>query len=305
MKALVLSGAGNFGAMQAGALEVLLKAFRPQMVVGSSAGALNAIYVALDPSPAGARKLQSVWHDSARLAAGFSNPFVVLRQVVQGADGLVPSEVLAAFLRRHLPDEIKTYEELRAIHGIRVYSMAVDMKRARLVGFGDDPEDSLLDGAMASTAVPPYLPPWVVDGVRYLDGGIFSKLPIWAAIDRGADRVVALDVVGAIATRPSTRGVLGVSGYSVSLMVEAQAGLEVESARQSGIDLRLMRLKAPEDIAYWDYRHPDRLIELGRTKAKDLLAGEPLRWSLGWLRRLRRLTSAIQPPSEMPTGLTE
>ena len=43
MLALVMSGAGNFGAMQVGALEVLLEnGFHPQLVVGTSAGALNA-----------------------------------------------------------------------------------------------------------------------------------------------------------------------------------------------------------------------------------------------------------------------
>lgn len=306
MHALVLSGAGNFGAMQAGALEALLgSGYRPDIVVGSSAGALNAIYVALDPTAAGAGRLQSVWHDSARLAAEFSNPLIVLRQVIQGASGLVPSESLAKFLRKHLPDDLRTYGDLEAVQGVRIYSMTVEMEAARLVAFGDDPEDRLLDGAMASTAVPPYLPPWVVDGRRYLDGGIFSKLPVWAAIQRGADRIVALDVFGVLASRPSTRGVLGVSGYSISLMVEAQAGLEVEGARRTGVDLRVIRLAAPNDIAYWDYRHPGRLIEEGRRLTAQSLAEKPLAWSSAWLRWLRHLFSIVRPPSAMPTKLSE
>src|SRR3990172_10290928 len=61
MLAYVLSGGGSLGALQAGALEVLLeRGPRPQIVVGTSAGALNAIFVAVDPTPRGARAMQRV-----------------------------------------------------------------------------------------------------------------------------------------------------------------------------------------------------------------------------------------------------
>lgn len=305
MKALVLSGAGNFGAMQAGALEVVMEAgFRPDIIVGSSAGALNSIYIGHDPI-GGARDLQDVWRDSARLAAGMSNPVVIMRQAVSGADGLVPSETLASFLRRHLPPDLETYEQLRQRHGIRIYSAAVEMSRAELVCFGDDPGDRLLDGAMASTAVPPYLPPWEVKGKRYLDGGVYAKLPIGAAAARGANQVLAIDVVGALGTRSTARGVLGVSGYSLSLMVEAQAAAEIQGARAAGLDLRVISMPVPKEVPYWDFRHPDRLIELGRDLAKRALAQEPLSWKPAWQVRVRRLLAAREPAYPKPHLATD
>lgn len=293
MKALVLSGAGNFGAMQAGALEVVLAdGFRPDIVVGSSAGALNAIYVGLAPSKEGARRLQEVWRDSAKMAGGMRNPVVILHQAVSGADGLIPSDTLVTFLRRHLPPEVESYGQLQERHGIRLYSTAVDMARAELVCFGDELGDRLLDGAMASTAVPPYLPPWKVEGRRYLDGGVYAKLPVGAAAQRGADQVLAIDVVGALGTRSTARGVLGVSGYSLSLMVEAQAAAEIAAARASGVDLRVLSLPVPKEVPYWDFRHPDRLIELGRDLTRQALSREPLRWKPLWQVGLRRLLAA-------------
>ena len=43
MRAFVLSGGANYGAQQVGALEVLLEqGFQPDMVMGVSAGGLNA-----------------------------------------------------------------------------------------------------------------------------------------------------------------------------------------------------------------------------------------------------------------------
>lgn len=289
MRALVLSGAGNFGALQAGALEALLaRGFKPDLIVGSSAGALNALYVALDPTTAGARKLQRVWLDAVNLPIGVGNPISVIRRLLQRADGLVDSEVLRAFLERHLPDTILTFTDLKRVHGIDVRAMAVRVADGTLVGFGDQPEDRVLDGAMASTAVAPYLAPWQVGSDRYLDGGVVSKLPLGAAIERGATQIVALDVVDALGSRQSAHGFLGVSGYSLSLLVEAQAAGEVANAIDTGVDMRVIRLPAPADVAFWDFTKAARLIAAGRELASHSLDSRPLRWSHPWVRTIRR-----------------
>ena len=62
MRALVMSGAANYGTMQAGALDpIFASGFQPEMVVGTSAGALNAIYIGYDPSLEGVARLQDLW----------------------------------------------------------------------------------------------------------------------------------------------------------------------------------------------------------------------------------------------------
>src|SRR4030042_1923055 len=66
-----VGGGGSRGALRAGALEVLLeRGLRPQIVVGTSAGALNAIFVAADPTPHGARAMQKVWRGGEPARAG-------------------------------------------------------------------------------------------------------------------------------------------------------------------------------------------------------------------------------------------
>ena len=48
----VFSGGGSLGAAQVGALQALFEAgITPDAVVGTSVGALNAAYIAIDPSP--------------------------------------------------------------------------------------------------------------------------------------------------------------------------------------------------------------------------------------------------------------
>jgi NTE family protein len=288
MLAIVLSGAANFGAMQAGALEVLIQnEIEPEMLIGSSAGALNAIYLGADPSVEGVRGLQDVWRAAGPDQVGVARPFTILRRMIINQDSLIDNAALAEFLTNQLPMQLETFGGLREKTGIHAYAVAVQMRSASLRIFGDDPQDNLLDGAMASSAVPPYLPPWKVDGERYLDGGVYTKLPLMAAIARGATRIIALDVTYAMGTRSTAEGTLGISGYALSLMIEAQTALEMEWARRTGIDLHMIQLLAPSEVPFWDYTQAEGLIDRGRRIASSALAEKPIRISSAWRARLR------------------
>ncbi|MDN5751341.1 MAG: patatin-like phospholipase family protein, partial [Pseudonocardia sp.] len=57
--------------------------------------------------------------------------------------------------------------------------------------FDDGP---VVDAVLASAAVPGLLPPAVVDGRHYLDGGLVNSIPLGRAVERGARRVFVLQV---------------------------------------------------------------------------------------------------------------
>lgn len=288
MLALVLSGAANFGAMQAGALEVLLGAgIQPGMVVGTSAGSLNAIYLASNPTPEGMQRLQEVWRSAGPKEIGVPKPLAAVRRLVQQRDSVVPNDQLLQFLRNNLPNEAETFSQLAKLHGVNAYAMAVCMEDAALVAFGDRDHDRLIDGAMASTAIPPYYPPWECVGKHYLDGGVYAKLPVRAAIERGAKQVIAVDVMYAMGSHETAQGIIGISGYALSLMVEAQTVAELAWARSTGVALRVLRLLAPQDVPFWDYTKADALIERGRELTQKALSEEPLRIRPGWYQRMR------------------
>jgi len=60
--AFALSGGGAHGAAQVGMLHALLEAgIVPDVMVGCSVGALNAVYVAADPTPARTADLARLW----------------------------------------------------------------------------------------------------------------------------------------------------------------------------------------------------------------------------------------------------
>src|SRR5580698_6476228 len=60
--AFVLGGGGLLGACEAGMSRALLEAgIRPDLIVGTSIGAINGAAIACDPTPEGAVRLVEMW----------------------------------------------------------------------------------------------------------------------------------------------------------------------------------------------------------------------------------------------------
>lgn len=294
MQAIVLSGGANFGAMQAGALGVLVSAgLQPKIAVGTSAGALNCLYLASYPSEEGMADLVNNWREVGPKEVGMPRLLTIIRRLIAGREGLIPSESLARFLRSKFSPKMETFGDLYAMHGVRAYAVAVCMETGETVAFGDRDEDLVIDGAMASVSVPPFFPPWGVDDCRYLDGGVTAKLPIQVAIDRGATEIVALDIYSAMGSLDTATNMISVSGYALSLMMEEQSRREIQVARLGGISLRVITLMPPVDIDFWDYDQVDRLIEEGRKQALEALEREPLQFKPQWRVKLRKSLARV------------
>ena len=299
MLALVLSGGGNFGAMQAGALEVVLKTgLRPEMVIGTSAGALNAIELAADPSPEGFLRVEGFWAQVGRDQVGSLSLLGGLRQLVTNKESLFSNDKLVAFMKEHLPADAPTFGELRKRNGLRAYTVSVCLDEGRPVVFGDREDDKVLDGAMASAGLPPYFPPWEVDGKRYVDGAVYSNLPIKMAVERGASQVIAIEINHAMQTVEVARDMIAISTTAVSLMVEFAGKAEVRWARRHGIPFRLISLKPPEDILFWDFDQPERLVEEGRRAMTAELDREPIHVLPAWRASLSRAAASVVRPRD-------
>jgi predicted acylesterase/phospholipase RssA len=167
------------------------------------------------------------------------------------------------------------------------------METGELVSFGDQEDDRLIDGAMTSTAIPPYYPPWKVADYRYVDGGVAAKLPIRAAIERGATQIVAINVEGALKSMQNVRGLIGISGYAVSLMTDHQAKLEIDWALRTGIALRVISIQTPSEVPFWDYSQAKALYQVGKSATRHSLDAKPVRLYPEWHIKLRCWLSKI------------
>jgi len=265
--AFVLSGGGNYGALQVGALQVLLEAgIRPDMLVGTSAGALNAAFLATDPTPAAAQRLGEIWCSVCPQDVGAHGNLVMLRRLLTNKISIYDSRRLAHFLEAHIPAGVVTFGDLE----VRAYAVAVRLPEGALRVFGDVSTDRLLDGMMASSAIAPFYPPWPCDGALYVDGGVLSKLPLMVAVERGATEIYALDVQDALGSLGESPGMIEVTGQTISLMLAQQVEAEEALVRRRRIPLHTISLDHG-GLPFWDFDHAADLIVRGRAAAEAAL----------------------------------
>src|ERR1700761_3886957 len=183
--AFVLGGGGLLGAHEVGMLRALAEAgIRPDLVVGTSIGAVNGAFIAADPAGA-ADRLGELWGGES-LGAVFSET-VLGRAVRLARSGthLHAIEPLAQLLGDTLPARDFTDFALPFHCG------APGTEDATARWFSAGP---VVPAVMASCAVPGLLPPVEVDGRHYFDGGLVDSIPVGRAVALGADVVFVLQV---------------------------------------------------------------------------------------------------------------
>jgi len=101
--ALVLGGGGVLGAFQAGFLRALFRTgFRPSMIVGTSAGALNVAFMAFRPDRDGADDLVRIWRSLRDRQLFFINPMRVAFQVMSGGLCLANNDLIRSLVERNV-----------------------------------------------------------------------------------------------------------------------------------------------------------------------------------------------------------
>lgn len=206
-RALVLSGGGPRGAAQAGAIvELIAVGFRPDLVVGTSIGALNGAWVAAHPGDPGG--LLDVWRGPAvrsvfrgLLVNAFGQAIVDRRGPARWRrDAALSGDRLRRILlatMRH-----RSFEEVAGA-GVPLVAGAVDLLTGDLV-YIDSGE--LVDALLGSAALPGILPPVRREGRLLSDGGSADNFGVEEAARRlgGRGSVVLIDAsVGAIEGAPA------------------------------------------------------------------------------------------------------
>jgi NTE family protein len=191
--AFVLSGGGNQGVSQVGMLRALLeRGIQPDVVIGTSAGALNGAAVATDPTLAGVESLADVWlsirsgevFPGSRLARAWN--------VLRRDDHLFTNEGLVDVIAR--ANAAPTFAEMTV--PLRV--IATDLDTGDEVVLAAGPVEPAL---LASTALPGLFPPVEYDGRLLVDGAVTNSVPLWHALSGPVDRIYVCNVTGAMTTR--------------------------------------------------------------------------------------------------------
>lgn len=291
MIAFVFSGGGNRGAVQAGALLALLERnIRPDLIIGTSVGAINGIPFAANPSLAGTRLAVETWRRVRRADVFPGNPLTVGWRVLTRQGSLHDQGSFRRFLLSMLPPGVRRFGDLQV--PCVVTSTVLGTGQLRL--FGEDPEERLVDGLLASTAIPPFFPPHHYRGEWLVDGAVVANLPIAQAIARGARTIYALDIVDE-GLPVSGRNLGQTLSYSLRAMISQQDELERRIASLGrGITIHDIKLTAGQQLAYNDFSSSGALIEAGHETAVSYLDSLPAPRSDRYRRIAGALRSAIR-----------
>ena len=183
--AFVLGGGGILGAHEVGMLRALSEArIKPDLIVGTSVGAINGAFVAADPD-AGGERLGQLWQGDALGQAFSETLWGRAVRLVRSGTHLHSIEPLRRMLEEMLPTD--------DFAGLQVpfHCVAASIERASPRWFSSGP---IIPAVLASCAVPGLLPPVEIDGEHYFDGGLVHSIPVGRAVALGARTVYVLHV---------------------------------------------------------------------------------------------------------------
>jgi NTE family protein len=184
--AFVLSGGGPLGALQVGAVKALYEhGVIPQLLVGTSVGAINATFLAFNPGPEGPAAMERLWlsmTDAELFPPGrFRAPWA--RFLARG-DRVFENTGLRRMVERRIGNP--QFEDARVPLAI----IATELETGSEKVFTSGP---VVEPLLASTAMPSIYPPVTIDGVRYIDGGVANNVPIAPAIALGAKTIYVMN----------------------------------------------------------------------------------------------------------------
>jgi NTE family protein len=259
----VLSGGGSLGAVEVGMLRALYERdIVPQMIVGTSAGAINGVVIASRPqTPATADALASIWRGLRRSQIFPLRPLGGLLGFLGSYNHLVPNDGLRRLIAAHLRHE--RLEELP----IPLHVVAVDVVAGEelLLSSG-----AALEAVLASAAIPAVLPPVRWQDRELIDGGVANNTPISHAVRLGAREIYVLPTGHACALQRPPRSALGMALQALSLLTHSRLVGDIELHRHRA---KVVVLPPPCPLAIQpiDFAHADELIARALADARAFL----------------------------------
>ena len=191
----------------------------PDLVIGTSAGGLNAAWVAAhgmsEESLAG---LAMVW---ARLRRADVFPIDV-RQVVRAVLG----RSTAVSSARRLGHLVSAYAGIESIEdaAVPLHLVAADLLTGTGVRICDGP---LADGVLASAAIPGVFPPVHRNGRALVDGAVAGRSGVGDAVELGATTVYALPTGAACAPAAPPHSAIGVALHALTVLTQRRLAGEM------------------------------------------------------------------------------
>lgn len=265
--ALIFAGGGSLGAIQVGMLKALTAhGVQPDLLVGSSVGAINAAYFAADPSPRGAAELETIWRSLTRDKVFHYSWYGMLKGFLSKRSHLFDEKIFARFLSERLP--YRDFKEAR----IPIYIVASDFVSGEevVLNHGD-----VLPALQASAAIPGVFPPVKIDGRYLIDGGVANHTPVSTAIKMGATRLIVLPTGFTCEPALPPSSALSIALHALNLVIARQLIQDLQ-AHQDQAEIAVVPPLCPLRTNPLDFHAAGSLIDDGFAATANWLEQDGL-----------------------------
>ncbi|HKP64428.1 MAG TPA: patatin-like phospholipase family protein [Polyangiales bacterium] len=250
--AFVLSGGGSLGAVQVGMLQALADhGIHPELIIGTSVGALNGVFLAAQSSREGLAILEGIWRSLRRSDVFPMGPL----QGALGYYGLRNWLVRPASLEKLVRDHIR-FERLEDAP-VPFHVVATDLLSGTEVLLS---KGETVSAVLASSAIPGVFPPVEIEGRALVDGGVADNTPIAHARRLGADTIYVLPAGYACTLDHAPKSALGVALQALTILIGRGLAWDIE--RFDGTyALRVVPPLCPLDVAPTDFSRSPELLQ--------------------------------------------
>lgn len=269
--AFALSGGCAHGAAQVGMLQALFEArIVPDVIVGTSVGAMNAVYVAADPTATRARDLARLWLSIGRKEVFGSGRRQAVLNALAGRDHIYENDALDRLIRRICP--VIDLSDL----AVETHVVTTDLDAGMPVWWSEGPAAPVL---LATTALPGVFPPVLMPGrerpSRHVDGGITVPVPVAYAATLDVDVVYVLDVSSG--TNPPPTRLNAAEVFLRSFSISRYANLPAPSTvARPGQEIVVLPAPDTAGRSIRDFSYTAAYIEQAYFAASEMLARQPV-----------------------------
>ncbi|MBP9115049.1 MAG: patatin-like phospholipase family protein [Acidimicrobiia bacterium] len=250
LKAFVLSGGANMGCAQVGMLQALFEhGIYPDLLIGTSVGALNAAALATNPTISGISDLTEFWKNiktgDVFPGGSFTRAWNLLKRDLYLVENTGLSKVIDRATR------VREIEDLQ----LPIRIVTCDLTTGEEIIYSKGP---LKEALLASAALPGVFPPIKHDGRILVDGGVVNAVPIWHAISEDVGEIYVLNVSGSSPIK-NLRTPLDVITRSFSISRSQRFDTELREAKHN---IKVFHMPRPIDRRdMYDFSNSEILME--------------------------------------------
>jgi NTE family protein len=262
--AIVLSGGASLGAVQVGMLRALVeRGISPDLFVGTSAGALNAAYVAgHGMSTSAVDSLAEVWAGLRARSLFPIDPARAMGALVGRSSALCSDRGLRRLLDEHL-----VFERLEDAP-VPLVVVATDLLTGREVALS---RGSAQQAVLASCALPAVFAPIEHGDTVLVDGGLANNTAVSEAVRAGANRIYVLPsgYSCAIATAPRTP--VAAAAHALAILTHQRLVADI-ALYADAVDLIVLPPPCPLHVSVMNFERAPELMRAAYTTATAALA---------------------------------